>query len=67
MKKYNLTNLLILLIGIFTFVSCSFDENSNNYGSVKHCGQTYKTVVIRKQTWFAENVNCPTDDRNKEL
>jgi len=70
MKKSSLAVLLILLIGILTFVSCSSDDvggdggYSGSYGSIEYCGQTYKTVVIGTQTWFAENVNCPTDENS---
>jgi len=75
MEKYNLTVLLILLIGILALVSCSSGGDNSSpiggggytgvYGSIEHCGKKYKTVVIGTQTWFAENVNCPTDEGSR--
>jgi uncharacterized protein (TIGR02145 family) len=65
MRKY----LEFVAISVF-LLSCADDTRDNpqderavnyigsgSYGSVTYEGQTYKTVVIGTQTWFAENLN----------
>jgi uncharacterized protein (TIGR02145 family) len=52
----------VVLAMVFTF-SCSPPDDggdgsyTGSYGSVTYEGQTYKTVRIGTQTWFAENLN----------
>ena len=62
MNKVKIISLTASMVfaAMFAF-SCS-DENggsgySGTYGSVVYRGQTYKTVRIGKQVWFAENLN----------
>jgi len=55
-----ITPLTLALFFAFFLFGCSLERDnpySGTYGSVVYSGQTYRTVRIGEQVWFADNLN----------